>query len=113
MPSEQNIDNIQHIKKTLQVISLFEIRCQKLREELEFFNKYKKRSKCIGSLIRLNHEVMYLCVDTYSLHEGVSKKRSLYSKIIKDKAAFFSKVDKREHTNPDGFTHLGVFLIKR
>jgi hypothetical protein len=90
------MDAIEHIKKTIDVISLFELRNNALKEDLDFFNKFNDISMHLGALIRLNHEVMYLCVDTYSLHEGISKNKSLYSKIIKNNGAVLSRVDKSE-----------------
>lgn len=108
MSSEQDINNIQHIKKTLSVIFLFEMRCKKLREELEFFNDYKYRGKHTGILIRLNHEIMYLCVDSFSLHQGILLKKSLYKKIIRNNGRLLSKIDKTEYATSENIDHLGV-----
>ncbi|NJM76737.1 MAG: hypothetical protein HC852_14290 [Acaryochloridaceae cyanobacterium RU_4_10] len=100
---------IEQIKKTIDVLSFFEMRSKKLREELDFFQESDNNSMHIGALIRLNHEVMYLCVDAYSLHEGISKKKSLYSKIIKNNASTLSKVDKTEYSTAENIIHLGHF----
>ena len=89
-------DVIEDIKNTIDVISFFEIRNEKLKEELDFFKDLDNPLMHLGALIRLNHEVMYLCVDAYSLHQGISQKKSLYSKSIKNNAAKLSKVDKTE-----------------
>jgi hypothetical protein len=45
-------------------------------------------------LKRLEHEVGFLCIDTYSLHQGIEKQKSLYTKIIKNNGKILSKVDK-------------------
>jgi hypothetical protein len=90
---------IEQIKKTIDVLSFFEMRHQKLREELDFFKDKELDNNLmhVGALIRLNHEVMYLCVDVYSLHQGISLKKSLYKRIIKNNGSILSKVDKTEH----------------
>ena len=36
----------------------------------------------------------FLCVDTYSLYQGIKKKKSLYSKVIKQNGKLLSKTDK-------------------
>jgi hypothetical protein len=88
---------IQQIKKTIDVLSFFEMRNQKLREELDFFKELDNNLMHVGALIRLNREVMYLCVDAYSLHQGISLRKSLYKRIIRNNDSILSKVDKTEH----------------
>lgn len=61
----------------------------------------------IGALLRLNHEIMYLCVDTYSLHQGISQQRSLFSQI-KNNGSQLSKVDKSKNCDAVSIIHLGV-----
>jgi hypothetical protein len=100
---------IQQIKKTIDVLSFFEMRNKKLREELDFFKGLDNNLMHIGAWIRLNHEVMYLCVDAYSLHQGISLKKSLYERIIKNNGSILSKVDKTEHYKAEDIMHLGYF----
>lgn len=105
------------IKQVIDVICLLQARESKFREELNFFeaswNRKDdvlkrtiltfpenfdpmsiKRTYLLEALRRLDHEVMFLCIDVYSLYQGVQKKKSLYSKIIKDHSKAFMKVDK-------------------
>ena len=35
-----------------------------------------------------------MCVDTYSLYQGIAKKKSLYAKVIKQNGKLLSKIDK-------------------
>lgn len=98
---------IEQIKKTIDVLSFFEMRNKKLREELDFFKELDNTLMHIGALIRLNHEVMYLCVGAYSLHQGISLKKSLYRKIIRNNGSILSKVDKAEHPKAEDIIHLG------
>jgi hypothetical protein len=100
---------IEQIKKTIRVLLFFKIRNKKLREELDFFKKLDNNSTYRGAWLRLNYEVMYLCVDAYSLHQGISKKKSLYSKIIKNHASELSRVDKTKYFTPENIIHLGNF----
>jgi hypothetical protein len=88
---------IEQIKKTIDVLSFFEMRNKKLREELDFFKELDNNLMHVEAWIRLNHEVMYLCVDAYSLHQGISLKKSLYKKIIRNNGSILSRVDKAEH----------------
>lgn len=98
---------IKQIEKTIDVLSFFEMRSKELREELDFFKELDNNLMHVGAWIRLNHEVMYLCVDAYSLHEGISKRKSLYSKIIKNNSSELSKVDKTKYSTADNIIHLG------
>jgi hypothetical protein len=100
---------IEQIKKTIRILSFFEMRNKKLREELDFFKELDNKSMHVGAFLRLNHEVMYLCVDAYSLHEGISKKKSLYSKIIKNNASALSRVDKTEYYTAENIMNLEYF----
>lgn len=91
----------QEIKNAMSVISMLQIREKTFRDELDFFNrKWKKVSpECAKTLYfaafkRLEHEVGFLCVDTYSLYEGIEKRKSLYCQIIKNNGRLLSKTDK-------------------
>ena len=53
-----------------------------------------KRSYLFKALRRLDHEVMFLCIDVYSLYEGVQKKKSFYAREIKQHGKYLTKVDK-------------------
>ncbi|MBD2395842.1 hypothetical protein H6G11_16480 [Cyanobacterium aponinum FACHB-4101] len=101
---------IKQFKETLSVISFFEIREKTLRQELEF---YIDKSDYIYkfdkfSLKRLEHEIMFLSVDTYSLHQGISKKKSLYKNVIKNYGKEVTKVDKNNAWNEDNVIFLGM-----
>jgi hypothetical protein len=89
------------IKHAMSVISMLKLREETFREELDFFNlKWKtvckeySSSLYVGALKRLENEVGFLCVDTYSLYQGIEKKKSLYSKIIQQNGKLLSKTDK-------------------
>jgi hypothetical protein len=59
-------------------------------------------AKSLGfALKRLDHEVMFLCIEAYALHEGISKQKSLISKVIKQHGKQLSKVDKQPSFNQD------------
>ncbi len=85
------------IKDVLDVILILQSREKTFREELDFFRKEASQGYAstlyMGALKRLEHEVGCLCIDTYSLHQGIEKKRSLYSKVIKNNGKLLSKVD--------------------
>lgn len=86
---------IDHISDTLRVISFCQMRTKTLENELQFsFHKLPNKEMHIGAFIRLKHEVMHLCIDVYSLHQGISKKKSLYRSIIMQNAKQLGKVDK-------------------
>ncbi|MDJ0727732.1 MAG: hypothetical protein QNJ38_21735 [Prochloraceae cyanobacterium] len=102
------------IKNVINVISILRIREKTFREELEFFNQnYKKTyleypaSLYEGALKRLENEVGFLCIDTYSLHQGIEKKKSLYSKVIKQNGKLLSKIDETP-SDRNTFTFLGI-----
>jgi hypothetical protein len=88
------------IKSVITTISILKSREKTFREELDFFNQKSNLQKdpCamlyFGGLKRLEHEVGFLCIDTYSLHEGIAKKRSLYARVIKNNGKTLSKVYK-------------------
>ena len=102
------------IKNAMSVLSMLQLREKTFRKELEFFNlKWKKVSQepakhlYIGAFKRLENEVGFLCVDTYSLYQGIEKKKSLYSKIIRQNGKILSKVDKTP-SNRDNYEFLGM-----
>ena len=101
------------IKNVIKVISMLQLREKTFRKELEFFNQnYKKIDRQCAALLyimalkRLEHEVGFLCVDTYSLHQGIEKKKSLYSKVIKQNGKLLSKIDNAP-SDRSTFTFLG------
>lgn len=102
------------IKNVMSVISMLQLREKTFREELEFFNlKWEKESQesaksfYFMALKRLEHEVGFLCIDTYSLYQGIENKKSLYSKIVKDNGRLLSKIDKTP-SNRNTFKFLGI-----
>lgn len=98
---------VEELVDVLRVVGMLQLRESTLREDLQFFiENYKPDERgWIGSYKRLEHEAMFLCVDAYSLHQGISKKKSLYSKIIKQNAKEFQEIDRRPMTN---FEHIGI-----
>jgi hypothetical protein len=89
------------IKDVINVISILQSRESTLRHELEFFNQRwedvsKKTCRVLyfGAAKRLEHEAMFLCIEVDSLHKGIEKKSSLYSKVIKQHGKLLSRVDK-------------------
>lgn len=120
----------QEIKQVIDVICLLQARESKFREELNFFEtswnqkedilektvlKFPegfdplriKRTYLLEALRRLDHEVMFLCIDVYSLYQGVQKKKSLYARIIKNHGKALMKVDEGA-VAPDTVIDLGV-----
>lgn len=53
------------------------------------------------NLKRLEHEIMFLCVDTYSFHQGMSKQKSFFRNTIKNYGKEITKVDKRNLYNEE------------
>lgn len=121
---------INELKQVINVISLLQIRVSKFSEELYFFSQswaaakepvqveglifpegysaeHIKRSHLRAALRRLDHEVMFLCVDVYSLYEGVQKKKSLYATILKNQSKSLVKVAPRQ-LSPDRVIDLGI-----
>ena len=103
------------IKKVISVISMLQLRERTFKEELKFFNlKWKEVSKeyastfYVGALKRLEHEVGFLCVDTYSLYQGIEKKKSLFCKIIKQNGRLLSKIDETQ-SDRNIYEFVGVF----
>lgn len=91
----------QEIKNVINVISILQLREKTFREELDFFNQnYNKQDRECSQLLyrvalkRLENEVGFLCVDVYSLYQGIEKKKSLYSKVIKQHGKILSKTDR-------------------
>jgi len=122
---------IKELEQVIDVISLFQIRESKFREELDFFNhdwnenvdsikvenlilpedyspEKIKKLHLLSALRRLDHEVMFLCIDVYSLYEGVQKQRSLYSRVMKNSGKSLRKVDQTEGSS-DTLIDLGIF----
>lgn len=101
---------VQELKDTISVIGMLQERERVFRKELDFFitNCQEGQPSWIGPLKRLEHEAMFLCVDAYSLHEGISERSSLYSKIIKQHGKEFQKVDSRSTNNQNNVVHLGI-----
>ncbi|MFM2315391.1 MAG: hypothetical protein RLZZ04_4669 [Cyanobacteriota bacterium] len=110
-----NEEVFSEIKNAMRVISMLQLREKTFREELDFFNlkckivcKEYSRSLYAGALRRLEHEVGFLCVDTYSLYQGIKEKKSLYSKIIKQNGKLLSKTDKTP-SDRNNYEFLGCF----
>ena len=92
-----------------------------LRKELDFFNErwpvVSKETETISpelflsALRRLGHEVMFLTIDTFSLHKGIAGKNSLLSKEIRDKGALLYKVDNTDSISTDTFTSPRCFFL--
>ncbi|MDD1413622.1 hypothetical protein MEN41_02800 [Dolichospermum sp. ST_con] len=96
-----NEEVFQEIRSVITTISILQSRERVFRQELDFFNQSWKdaseeacRILFIGAFKRLEHEIMFLCIEVYSLHEGIAKKRSLYSKVIRQNGKLLSQVDK-------------------
>lgn len=121
---------IKEIKQVIDAICLLQARESKFREELNFFdaswNQEEdflketilifpegfdsisiKRPYLLEALRRLDHEVMFLCIDVYSLYQGVQKKKSLYARVIKNCGEALMKVDEST-VDPDTFTDIGM-----
>lgn len=110
-----NEEVFSEIKNTINVLSMLQLREKTFREELDFFNLKQKKvckeyssSLYVGALKRLENEVGFLCVDTYSLYQGIEKKKSLYSKIIKQNSKLLSKIDKTPRDR-NTYEFLGIF----
>lgn len=101
---------IEQLKQVLNVISFFQIREQTLRKELEFYiNKQDYICEIdFCALKRLEHEIMFLSVDAYSLHQGISKQKSFLKNTVQNYGRQFTKVDKRDTFNDDNVIFLGV-----
>ncbi len=107
-------DVFKEITSAFAVLSMLQARQKALRKDLEFFRESSEEatqevheSLLFGAYKRLEHEVMFLCVDAYSLHQGISKKRSLYSKVIRQNGKLLSKVDKTPRDR-NAYMFLGV-----
>ena len=121
---------IKEIKQVIDVICLLQARESKFREELDFFDvswnqeedflkgtslrppegfdsKSIERLYLLEALRRLDHEVMFLCIDVYSLYQGVQKKKSLYARVIKNCGQALMKVDEGT-IDPDTVTDIGI-----
>lgn len=105
-----------NIKNTISVITLLQKKEQVFRKELEFFKQqwkieYKENNAnlYLGAFKRLEDEVGHLCVDVFSLHQGISKKKSLYSQTIKNSGNILSKVDKIP-SDPDSYIFVGIAM---
>ncbi len=100
---------IDEFKTLINVISLLEIKEKAFREDLDyFFENGHAHHDWPGPLKRLEHEIMFLCIDTYSLHQGISKKKSFYSKIIKQYGNQVVKTDKSATVASEELIHLGI-----
>lgn len=105
----------EEIKSVINVISIFQSRESALRKELKFFEERQKdgfegaweRTLFFGAFKRLEHEIMFLCIEVYSLHQGIAEERSLYSKVIKQHGRLLKKVDKTPK-NEEEYQWLGI-----
>jgi len=98
---DMNEEVFQEIRSVITTISILQSRESAFRQELDFFNQSWKdaseeacRILFIGAFKRLEHEVMFLCIEVYSLHRGIAKQSSLRSKVITQNGKLLSKVDK-------------------
>jgi hypothetical protein len=84
---------VTEIKDVIDLICIFQARAQALVEDFNFF-KNELKANCPG-LKRLEHEVMFLCIDMDALHKGlICENRSFYSRVILLHGEQLSKVDK-------------------
>jgi hypothetical protein len=90
-----NEEVFKEIKSVINVISILQSRENALRKELEFFkrkwNSLSASEEAYNKLLagaskRLEHEAMFLCIEVYSLYEGIEKKSSLRSKRMFEKS---------------------------
>lgn len=85
---------IEQIKHALRAIFILKLRASRFQEELKFYNEKKEKLEYSELLLmRLSNEVQFLAIDTFSLHQGIAKKKSLFSKVIKQYAEDLFKVD--------------------
>ncbi|TVQ41950.1 MAG: hypothetical protein EA365_16295 [Gloeocapsa sp. DLM2.Bin57] len=96
---------LEEIKLVLRVLFNLQERQKQLQAELDFYNAYapdanyiKEQRSFFEGLRRLDHEVMFLCIDTYSLYEGIQKQKSLITKTIKNNGKVLSEVSKVDDT---------------
>lgn len=105
------------VTNTINIISLLQLRCREFKKELNFFyDRWPSVSEETGTisqelylsaLRRLGHEVMFLTIETFSLHEGITKKDSLLSSSIRDNGVLLTKVDKSDSVSASNFTYIG------
>lgn len=98
--------SVSEIKKIIDIITLIQSRVDIFQSELNFFlkqietiqeEKIKDEYFChllIFALKRLDHEVIFLCIDTYSTHESILKKKFLFSKYIAGLGKSIIPIDK-------------------
>jgi hypothetical protein len=100
-------ETLEDFELIINIISLFKVRSSQLRKELDFCYKHENiesikniygKKSLIESLNRLKHEIMFLCVDTYSLYKGIRKKNpSFRTKIFNNNGQDIIKVDKGDN----------------
>lgn len=85
-------DLVTEIKDVIDLICIFNARTQALAEDFNFFKNEPKANRF--GLKRLEHEVMFLCIDVDSLHKNIiCENRSFYSRVILLCGGQLSKVD--------------------
>ena len=52
---------------------------------------------------------MFLTIETFSLHNGIVKDKSLISKSIKQKSSLICKIDKSDSVSEENYTHCGIY----
>ncbi|MGB0560395.1 MAG: hypothetical protein ACPGVO_01145 [Spirulinaceae cyanobacterium] len=83
------------IQDVINVLKAYKVRAKELEKDLEIAEDLKDfRSDLIGSFKRLEHEIMFLCIDMVGLYKAIRKKKSLYSKVIAQNGATLSKVNR-------------------
>lgn len=88
------------LKKSVNIITLLECRVEEFNKELIFYmnqtqelnqsRSLMEQEKSVVSteellysaLRRLDHEIMFLCIETFSLYQGLLEQKSLFSKFI-------------------------------
>jgi len=91
-------DPVIEIKDVIDLICIFQARTQALAEDFNFF-KNELKANCPG-LKRLEHEVMFLCIDMDALHKDlICVNHSFFSRVIKQHGKQLSRVDKNPTFN--------------
>lgn len=106
-------DLITEIKDVIDLICIFQARTQALAEDFNFF-KNELKANCPG-LKRLEHEVMFLCIDMDALHKDlICANHSFFARVILQHGEQLSKVDKNptfDNYNTENFMNDDVYRL--
>lgn len=102
---------IRALNSVIDILGILRHRKDEFINDLSYLKSpNSEQSIRLETLIRLEDEVRFLCIDTYSVYEGITKKKSFFSKFIKQEdGKIFLKVDHNPSIDASDLKKFGYF----